>query len=120
MMPKYNRWRPDFEAPGPHFKIEPNYGVTLEDPEDRDPADLREEDDDFSSHRYYESTKIIGKLYRAIDEREIFEEIKRVASNRNVASRQTVIGEVWAYVQRTCSLIQWQHHRDWANDIRDM
>jgi hypothetical protein len=119
-MPKYNPWRPDFEAPGPHVRIENKHGISFEDPDDRDPGDLGDEDDDFSHYRYYESTKILGRLYRAIDERQIFKDIKRRASSQSVTSRTTVIDEVWSYVQRTCKLIQWEHHRDWAKDIRDM
>ena len=119
-MPKYNPWRPDFEAPGPHVKIENKDGITFDAPDDRDPDELGDEDDDFSHYRYYESDKILGKLYRAIDERKIFEDIKHRASTQNVNSRSTVIDEVWAYVQRTCSLIQWEHHREWAKDIREM
>jgi hypothetical protein len=119
-MPKYNPWRPDFEAPGPHVRIENKHGISFDDPDDRDPGDLGDEDDDFSHYRYYESTKILGRLYRAIDERQIFKDIKRRASSQSVTSRTTVIDEVWSYVQRTCKLIQWEHHRDWAKDIRDM
>ncbi|KAE9382198.1 RdRP-domain-containing protein [Stipitochalara longipes BDJ] len=119
-MPKYNPWRPDFESPGPHVKIEDKVGITFDDPDDRDPDELGDEDDDFSHYRYYESHKILGKLYRAIDERKIFEDIKRRASSQHVNSRLTVIDQVWSYVRRTCSLIQWEHHREWARDIRDM
>ncbi|KAN0121734.1 RdRP domain containing protein [Hyaloscypha variabilis] len=119
-MPKYNPWRPDFEAPGPHVQIEKKHGISFEDPDDRDPDELGDEDDDFSHYRYYESHKILGKLYRAIDERKIFEDIKHRASSQNMNSRSTVIDEVWVYVKQTCSLIQWEHHRGWAKDIRDM
>jgi hypothetical protein len=101
-------------------QIEKKHGISFEDPDDRDPDELGDEDDDFSHYRYYESHKILGKLYRAIDERKIFEDIKHRASSQNMNSRSTVIDEVWVYVKQTCSLIQWEHHRGWAKDIRDM
>ena len=119
-MPKYNPWRPDFEAPGPHVKIEKKHGITFEAPEDRGPDELGDEDDDFSHYRYYESNKILGKLYRAIDDRQIFEDIKRHAFSEGVTSRSTVIDAAWAHVQSQCKLIQWEHHREWAGNIRDM
>jgi hypothetical protein len=34
--------------------------------------------------------------------------------------RSTIIDAVWAYVQRLCRLIQWEHKMEWARDIRDM
>ena len=119
-LPRYNPWRPDFEAPGPHVRIEKQGGVDFEPPEDRDPDELGDDDDDYSSYRYYESNKILGKLYRAIDERKIFEEIKNRASSQGVTSRSTIINDVWEQVQKQCRLIQWEHHREWAHTIRDM
>lgn len=119
-MPKYDRWRPDFEAPGPHVKIEERGGVSFEDDQYQDPDDQGDEDDDFSTYRYYESHKVLGKLYRAIDERRIFDQIKHRASNQGITSRSTVVDAVWAYVQRQCRLIQWKHKTEWARDIRDM
>ncbi len=60
-LPKYNPWRPDFEAPGPHVRIEKHKGLSFDTPVDRERDD---EDEDFSAYRYYESEKILGKLYR--------------------------------------------------------
>lgn len=119
-MPRYDRWRPDFEAPGPHVTIEKRDGVSFEDSQYRDPDDQGDEDDDFSTYRYYESHKILGKLYRAIDERRIFDQIKHRASSQGITSRSTVVDAVWAYVRLQCRLIQWEHKMEWARDIRDM
>jgi hypothetical protein len=63
-LPKYNPYRPDFEAPGPHVRIEKHIGLSFDAPVDRDPDEQGDEDDDFSAYRYYESEKILGKLYR--------------------------------------------------------
>jgi hypothetical protein len=119
-MPRYDPWRPDFEAPGPHVKIEKKGGVVFEAPANRDPDSPGDDDDDFTSYRYYESDKILGKLYRAIDERKVFNEIKqRSASVTGATNTATIIHAVWAYVKHETRLIHWEHKRDWARDLRD-
>jgi hypothetical protein len=119
-MPKYSNWRPDFEAPGPHVTIEDREGIFFEDSKYRDPDEQGDDDDDFTTYRYYESEKILGKLYRAIDERKIFQDIKDRASRHIVKRESTVIDSAWDYVQRVCRGIQWEHLVEWARDIRDM
>ncbi|CZS94939.1 related to RNA-directed RNA polymerase [Rhynchosporium graminicola] len=120
LLPRYNKWRPDFEAPGPHVNIEKQGGLSLEEIDDPDTDDPADEDDDFSKHRYYESSKVLGKLYRAIDEREIFEHIKRRSLNPDISSEATVIDSVWDHVRTKCALFQYSHHLEWARDIRAM
>ena len=119
-LPRYNKWRPDFEAPGPHVKIEKQGGLSLEEIDDRDPDDQVDQDDDFSTYRYYESEKVLGKLYRAIDEREVFEHIKHRSLNPDISSESTVIDSVWDSVRAKCALFQYSHHLVWARDIRAM
>lgn len=118
--PKYIHWRPDFEAPGPHVKVEKLSGVTFVPPDDREINDRGDEDDDFSSYRYYESNKVLGKLYRAIDESAIFGQIKQSSLVHGTQSHSTIITQAWTYVQSQCRLIEWKHHLLWARDIRDM
>ncbi|KAL2060352.1 hypothetical protein VTL71DRAFT_9747 [Oculimacula yallundae] len=119
-LPRYNRWRPDFEAPGPHVVIEKKGGLSLEEIDNPDPDDVVDQDDDFSSYRYYESEKVLGKLYRAIDEREVFEHIKNRSLNPDISSESTVIDAVWDHVRTKCAGFQYSHHLEWARDIRAM
>jgi hypothetical protein len=116
--PKYTPWRPDFEAPGPHVTVEKKEGISF-DTADDDPDNAGDEDDDFTRYRYYESDKILGKLYRAIDEREIFSEIQERARTDGGDHNSTVIYAVWEHVKQKCRLIQWQHKKEWARGIRD-
>lgn len=67
---------------------------------------------------YYDSQKILGKLYRNIDERTFFETVQTQARPSHLPN-QDVIGAVWNHVRGTCSLIQWEHLTDAAHDIRD-
>jgi len=119
-LPKSNPWRPDFEAPGPHVMIEKNNGIVFETKTFRDPLDQEDEDDEFTSYRYYESNKILGKLYRAIDEQAVFQDIQKRASADGFTSRSNIIDEVWCYVEKKVQGFQWEDQMEWAEDIRDM
>jgi hypothetical protein len=119
-LPKYNNWRPDFLAPGPHVTIEKKDGLSFEETHYRDLDDEEDDEDSLPRFRYYESTKILGKLYRSIDEREIFSQIQQRSSETSKDHASTVIHAVWDYVQRVCRLIQWEHLEEWARGIRDM
>lgn len=65
----------------------------------------------------WSSDQIVGKLYIAIDEKKIFEEIQARASS-NGANRSSIISAVWDWVQKECCLIEWEHLREVAWDIR--
>jgi hypothetical protein len=121
-LPKHNRYRPDFMAPGPHVQIEKMEGITFNDIQE--PEDLGDEDEERASHKFYESKKILGKLYRAIDERKVFEEMQynaRLAKMDNPWG-SSVLGNVWRFVQEQVSPatdIHWSDHLEWARDVRE-
>ena len=120
MLPRYTPFRPDFEAPGPHVTIESRSGVSFELTPEQD-ADYADDDDDFVKYRYYESHKVLGKLYRNIDERAIFAEIQErsQAYKTDDAYMPEIIHRVWYLVKQTCQNIQWEHLRTWARDIME-
>lgn len=114
-------------APGPR--------VTLEQgrPKFDDPDDVEQEDEDedgnltasptdTGSMQHYKSDKVLGKLYRAIDEETFFTNLQGNSSqliNRS-ASDQSLLLRLWAHVEKRAALIQWTHHSLWAREIRDM
>jgi hypothetical protein len=57
-------------APGPHVTIIKKEEIAFA--EESLLGEEADDDDDVQGYRYYESDKINGKLYRAIDEREVF------------------------------------------------
>ena len=118
MLPRYSPYRPDFEAPGPHVTIENRSGIIFQSVPEQD-ADHTDEDDDFVKYRYYESEKILGKLYRNIDERKIFSEIQERSNGytTNDMYAPKIMQIVWSYVQEKCHLILWEHQKDWARAI---
>lgn len=119
-MPRFNtRFRPDFEARGPYVEVVKKGEICLEAPPRmvENPAD---EDDDFAKYKYYESDKILGQLYRAIDEREVFSQIQtRDAAIHDLGSKPSLVNSVWAYVKHTCLGVQWEHHITGAREVRD-
>jgi hypothetical protein len=124
-MPRHNRFRPDFLAPGPHVAVQKDKPLSFDTPPEQNDG-YDDDDDDFSPYRFYESGKILGKLYRSIDEREVFSGIQQQGLpqyvnevNRARHSVSSVLRGVWTYVQHRCQAIQWEHHLDRARGIRD-
>ncbi|KAK4223301.1 RNA dependent RNA polymerase-domain-containing protein [Podospora fimiseda] len=82
-MPKNPRWKPDFMARAPDIQIYDKGDVELDD------YVVHEYDDDDSGDpgprlRYYKSEKIIGQLFRAVDEHRIWHESIRRTLPRGV------------------------------------
>ncbi|KAM3066365.1 hypothetical protein ACMFMG_003126 [Clarireedia jacksonii] len=116
-MPKNILWRPDFMAPGPHVRIHKlgHGGVELADM--HAPVDPTDDlDDDVSNLKYYESPRILGKLYRAIDERQVFADIKLLSFQKD----SNVMQRVWEFVSYRCQGIFWKHCLEDGQQIRDM
>lgn len=119
-MPRISDVRPDFQAPGPRVLIEED--VTLID-DDSDKDDEKEESEEPSVRRirYYRSHKVLGSLYRAIDEHKIFEQIRRYsrAPRVSLTAGQFPIDRVWKYVQEVTALIQWRHYETFAKEVKE-
>ena len=123
--PKHDLCRPDFMAPSPRVTVEKGTWAL----EEKSPRGLAEEDEDpvsaldpdAKSYRYYESEKVLGKLYRAIDEKDFLAELQRRARELEAPDSfdQTLIHRLWAYVQSQTRLIQWDHYREWAHEIKE-
>lgn len=71
--------------------------------------------------RYYESQKVLGKLYREIDEHKFFEAIQEQSKmpGSNHGKTRSLADAVWNYVREQTTLIEWQHYLTWAGDVRD-
>lgn len=119
-MPRFSDVRPDFQAPGPRVLIEGDISL-LDDDSDVDDDKDETEEPSMPRLRYYESHKVLGSLYRAIDEHTIFKQIRRYSSapRSSLRSNQNPIDLVWKYVQRTTALIQWDHYMTFAKDVKD-
>lgn len=72
-------------------------------------------------HRYYESPKVLGRLYRDIDEHQVLGHIKRQSKALGAQANQTnsLVNAVWKYVSDKTALIQWRHHLEFAKDVKE-
>jgi hypothetical protein len=116
-MPKFPQVRPDFMAPGPHVIIEKKEDISFDETQGKNDND----DDDYSQeYRYYESDKILGKLYRDIDEREVFRDIQQKGMLSDNTLGMSVLNSIWKFVQRRCQTLYWKSYLDTARNIRDL
>lgn len=116
-LPKRSKCRPDFMAPGPRIRIQDRPEIDAdEDSEGKD--DLLSQED--AGYVYYPSQKALGKLYRAIDESKFLDEIRQDAKNTPTPlPGDTLMKTLWDYVKRYTILVQWNHLRGSAKEIRE-
>ncbi len=107
-------------ATGPHVVVEKEAIFLDEEPRPDEDA-IAALGDGRTQYRYYESQKVLGKLYRAIDEVAVFRELQKQSSSlgKDDLSSQSIMQRLWSYVQNETCLIQWRHHQDWARDIQE-
>lgn len=120
--PRHDMIRPDFMATSPHVTVQRSGVAFAEHDDDDDDNDAVEAlDPDLRSFRYYESEHVLGRLYRAIDEKKIFEDMHRhIQNDHRVAAGVDVMTQVWMHVIRETALIQWEAYKPLAREIREM
>ncbi|KAI9741386.1 MAG: hypothetical protein M1834_003103 [Cirrosporium novae-zelandiae] len=120
-MPKMSRVRADFMAPSPRVHVSKNIDIA-----GREVDDGPDDDDEDSSlttpkYRYYESQKVLGKLYRQIDERAFFDEMESHMKTKSKKNAKTdILSEVFDYVLDQVGDLEWEHQIDAARDIKEM
>ncbi|KAI1424802.1 RNA dependent RNA polymerase-domain-containing protein [Xylaria sp. FL1777] len=111
-------YRPDFLAPAPPANIVDRTEIQFERPVVLS-TDADEDDDTGPKHRFYRSVKILGKLYRAIDEKKIWKNDIHLPVNR---SGPSLWNEIIAYIKHQCDTnvgyVDWQGAMDEAHSIR--
>ncbi|KAL4981526.1 RNA dependent RNA polymerase-domain-containing protein [Aspergillus falconensis] len=116
-MPFVNRNRPDFLAPGPLAKIHDKQDIQLE-ARYVHPCP----DDDIDSgpvHKYYRSEKILGKLYRAIDEHEIWrKDIRTTIKPNPTAVWKKIIDSLTGRCIALGASVNWRDHVETARQLR--
>jgi hypothetical protein len=123
-LPNYPKSRPDFQAPGPRVLIEKD--ISFEEEDETSTPNEDNELDEVAGYgpqklRYYESQKVLGKLYREIDE---FETLKAIQAQARPAklglnATRSLSDAVWNYVNQKTALILWAHHKEFARDVKD-
>ena len=118
------RYKPDFMANAPRLIIDGDLAFEDEDLYDNDeqPDAVSVLDPDVQRVRYYKSTKVLGSLYRAIDETKFLDDMQHQLQDglsREIRNSAYVIDKVWNYVQGATQHFQWAHHTKLAREIRD-
>ncbi|KAI9724187.1 MAG: hypothetical protein M1828_003932 [Chrysothrix sp. TS-e1954] len=121
--------KPDFMAIAPRLVLNDNEKLHLEDIEE---AEIEQDTDAVSTLEpdrkrtlFYESEKVLGKLYRAIDETKFLKDMKaqqdlRLGNARSLSSIDTLMDRLWAFIQRETRLLQWAHQRSLAREIKEV
>ncbi|KAL4902305.1 hypothetical protein BDW74DRAFT_186868 [Aspergillus multicolor] len=116
-MPFVNRNRPDFLAPGPLTEIHDKLDVQLEA---RYVHPFPDDDIDSAPvHKYYRSEKILGKLYRTIDEHKIWKKDIHTTKKPNPTTAWKQFGN--SLTKRCIALgasVNWKNHVETARSLR--
>lgn len=120
--PKYNRCRPDFMAPSPRVVVSESGMLDLEEEANEDDEALEDLDVERRVMRYYPSSKVLGDLYRNIDEQHFLTNMQQ--SQRNYAkvssSKDDLLVTLLEYMKRQATQygVLFGHHHELAIDVR--
>lgn len=121
--PRYDRNRPDFMSPSPRVVPDPHGLLSLQEDDANEEDAFEALDAERRPMRYYESEKVLGKLFRNIDEGKFLKNMHYncfdPAAERSQPSNG-VMEKLLAYVKRQASRfgILYDHQKDLARDIR--
>lgn len=120
--PRYNRCRPDFMEPSPRVIVSKTGFLDLENEDNKDDEAFEDLDAERRAFRYYKSDKVLGKLYRAIDERRFLTRMQQEQRTHMLSSNITsnLLKTLLAYMKRqaTHNGFQFDHHYELAVEIR--
>jgi hypothetical protein len=115
--------RPDFMAPMSSLAINEMGAAELEELEGDDiddPDSVSVLDPDKARSRYYRSPKILGVLYRDIDEKKFFDSMKNdYEMFRRPWVGESLVQKLERYVVREIQGVQWEHWCDFAGQLRE-
>lgn len=119
-LPKFNRRiKPDFMAPAPHVTIgtlEASLQFVQQD--ENDPHDpVASLDPDQRKLVYYKSERVLGQLYRKIDEKGFYEEL-RSNTHATKEEQSSVLDRVLEYVLAASEGVLYAQYLDMAVDVR--
>lgn len=120
-LPPHSRFRPDFMAPGPRVLVSSNGELELEEQGDDDDDDAFEGiDEEKKLVRYYRSEKVLGHLYRNIDEKQLVDEMQHHHHTRTLTVFPSLLEKLCIYVLRQAKHygVLYEGYMDLACDIR--
>ncbi|KMP02248.1 hypothetical protein CIRG_10071 [Coccidioides immitis RMSCC 2394] len=115
-IPKRPRYYPDFMAPNPRIKIADSIEVVEEEQylaEDED-----DDEDERPQRRYYKSNRILGVMYRNINEQEFLNAVRNASKLRR--DDNTLLNAIWDYVASETEGFQWDHLVEDGRKVKDI
>ena len=118
-LPKYDRLRPDFMAPSPRIHVTETGEVEIEGLDEINDDAFEGIDEERRPLRYYKSHKVLGELYRNIDENRFLDGIHQ-HNQRRQRSSHGFMTKFCDYVLHQASLygVLYEGYMDLARDIR--
>lgn len=121
-VPRFNRFRPDFMAPSPRVMVSEKGELRFEDLYADEDYFFEAIDEEKKQVRYYKSEKVLGHLYRKIDEKQFLADMQEHhhATLRKKAITQGLIFKLCDYVldqAKMCGVI-YENYMDLARIIR--
>lgn len=121
-LPKYNRVRPDFMAPSPRVQVNDSGEIEVEELDDYDDDAFEGIDEERKPLRYYKSNKVLGMLYRNIDEKQFIADMQKShhARKRAIESSHSLMNKLLGYVLKQAGelLVSYEHHLPFAREVR--
>jgi hypothetical protein len=120
-LPKYDRFRPDFMAPSPRVHVSETGEIEIEELDEINDDAFEGIDEERRPLRYYKSQKVLGQLYRNIDEKRFLDDMhQRKSRVWSAKSSHGFVENLCNYVLHQASLygVLYEGYMDLARDIR--
>ncbi|KAK4139079.1 RNA dependent RNA polymerase-domain-containing protein [Dichotomopilus funicola] len=115
-LPKNPAWRPDFLASSPSITIHDKSEIELDD--HMAPRDDDNDDDEGPRHKFYRSEKLLGQLYRNVDERKIWaEDVKMAGWDKGPSFWSRLLEALDQRTARLGRVVRWKHRLEVARQL---
>jgi hypothetical protein len=115
-IPPASHAKPDFLAPGPRVLISKDKVI-------HEPELANDEDEYTFVERWYPSEKVLGHLYRAINEHKFLEDIRQQLYHSSTRRPNSLLSKVLMYMMKQSEKLRlqtnWERYTDWATDCRE-
>lgn len=121
-LPRYDRNRPDFMAPTPRVRVAESEELEIEELDDVQDEAFEGIDEERRPMRYYKSEKILGQLYRNIDEKRFLNDMQnnRQSKLRVIEAPDGLMDKLCNYVVQQAKNygVFYSEYMDLARNIR--
>jgi len=121
-LPKYNRVRPDFMAPSPRVQVNDSGEIEVEELDPHDDDAFEGIDEERKPLRYYKSNKVLGMLYRNIDEKQFIADMQKShhARKHAIEPSHSLMTRLLDYVLQQAGelLVSYEQHLPFAREVR--